>query len=188
VTRDAIAGIVLTGGASRRLGVDKARLQRADGSTLAEHAAALLGAACEPLVEVGPGVTALAATREQPPGAGPLAALLAGCDVVAPDGPVVVLACDYPALDADAVAALVTAQPRHLSAIAEARGRLHYVCARWSRDAIAEARRRYAAGERALRWVEDLPHVAVALPDARLADVDTPADAAAHGLRVDRRS
>ena len=49
------AGILLTGGRSRRLGVDKATLVL-DGETLAQRAARRLGAVCEPVVEAGDGV------------------------------------------------------------------------------------------------------------------------------------
>ena len=49
------AGILLTGGRSRRLGVDKATLVL-DGETLAQRAARRLGAVYDPVVEAGDGV------------------------------------------------------------------------------------------------------------------------------------
>ena len=52
----ATAGIVLTGGRSRRLGVDKATLVL-DGETLAQRAARHLEAVCAPVVEAGDGVS-----------------------------------------------------------------------------------------------------------------------------------
>ena len=72
-----MAGVLLTGGASRRMGTDKARLV-VNGETLAARSARVLTAVCDPVVEVGPGVSGLPAVLEEPPGAGPLVALLAG--------------------------------------------------------------------------------------------------------------
>jgi molybdopterin-guanine dinucleotide biosynthesis protein A len=180
--------VLLTGGASRRLGVDKAQLVRPDGTTLAQHAAASLRDVCGACVEVGPGVSGLPATRESPAGAGPLAALVAGVHALSVEGPIVLLGCDYPRLDAAALRTIVRAEPATLTAIARAGDRLHYVCARYAPDAIAAAEARFAAGERALRWIETWPHVAVDLDPALLVDVDTPDDAAALGLRVDTSS
>lgn len=183
------AGVLLTGGASRRLGTDKARLRRPDGLTLAEHAAGLLRATCAGAIEVGDGASGLPAVREDPPLAGPLVALLAGVDALlarhmcTEAAHVVVLGCDYPRLDVSALERLVAAEPAGATAIATTPdGRLHYVCARLAPDDVAEARGRATAGERALRWLATLPHVAVELPADQLVDVDTPADAEALGL------
>jgi molybdopterin-guanine dinucleotide biosynthesis protein A len=71
------AGVLLTGGASRRMATDKANIVWR-GETLAARAARVLGAACDPVIEVGSGATGLRCVREDPPGSGPLAALLAG--------------------------------------------------------------------------------------------------------------
>ena len=72
-----MAGVLLTGGASSRMGTDKARLV-VNGETLAAHAARVLSAVCDPVIEVGQGVTGLPAIQEDPAGAGPLVALVAG--------------------------------------------------------------------------------------------------------------
>ena len=180
------AGVLLTGGGSRRLGTDKALLRLADGVTLAARAAATLGAVCGDCVEVGEGISGLRAVREAPPGGGPLAALLAGVEALATAGPVVLFGCDYPRVDVAALRAIAEAAPTAATAIArDTGGRLHYVCARYGTDAIGEARARFEAGERALRWIELLAHVTVALPSGVLVDLDTPADAAALGIRLD---
>lgn len=176
--------MLLTGGASRRLGCAKSRLLLPDGRPLAEHAAAVLRAVCATCIEVGPGDSGLPATREDPPGAGPLAALVAAADALDGDRPILLLACDYPRLDAAALRTVADALPADATAIARAGGRLHYVCARYGVDAVREARARLAAGERALRWIEQLDHVAVDLDPAQLHDVDTPDDASALGLRA----
>ena len=60
-----LAGVLLTGGASRRMGTDKARLV-VDGETLAARSARVLAAVCEPVIEVGPGVSGLPAVEEEP--------------------------------------------------------------------------------------------------------------------------
>src|SRR6185436_50765 len=72
----ATAAILLTGGRSRRLGVDKATLV-VDGESLARRAARRLAVVCDPVIETGDGVSGLRAVREEPAGAGPLAALAA---------------------------------------------------------------------------------------------------------------
>lgn len=57
------AGLLLTGGASRRMGADKALLE-IGGRRLADRGASVLAAVCHPVLEVGPGVSGLPAVRE----------------------------------------------------------------------------------------------------------------------------
>ena len=80
------------------MGADKATLIVA-GEPLAARAARVLRTVCAPVIEVGAGVTELPSVREEPAGAGPLAALLAGVDALGVDGPVLVLGCDLPFVD-----------------------------------------------------------------------------------------
>ena len=92
--------MLLTGGASRRLGTDKAMIVW-QGDTLAARAARVLAQVCAPVLEVGPGVTSLPVVREDPAGSGPLAAVLAGMRALESDAgaevdALVVLACDMP--------------------------------------------------------------------------------------------
>ncbi len=92
--------LLLTGGASRRLGTDKASIVWR-GETLAARAARVLMHVCAPVHEVGPGVTSLPVVREDAPGTGPLAAALAGVRALEADAgadvdAVLVLACDMP--------------------------------------------------------------------------------------------
>ena len=68
-----VAGLLLTGGRSRRLGTEKARLVFA-GETLAQRAARVLDGVCDRVVELGPGYTSWPHIVEEPPGGGPLAA------------------------------------------------------------------------------------------------------------------
>src|SRR3954470_9716556 len=90
-----MAGVLLTGGASRRMGTDKARLV-VSGETLAARSARVLASVCDPVVEVGPGVSGLPVVQEEPPGAGPLVALLAGVGALGEPKTVILLACDLP--------------------------------------------------------------------------------------------
>src|SRR4029077_10336429 len=116
------------GGASRRMGVDKATIV-VDGETLAARAARVLGAVCDPVIEVGPGVTDLPTTRENPPGGGPLAALVAGATALGARM-VLLLGCDYPFVD-EPVLRLIADWPGTRTALPIAAGRLQYACARY---------------------------------------------------------
>jgi molybdopterin-guanine dinucleotide biosynthesis protein A len=173
-----VAGILLTGGASTRMGRDKATIA-VDGETLAARGARVLAAVCDPVIEVGPGVTALRAVRESPPGSGPLAALFAGYDALhTNDGSVFLLACDLPFVTESIVRVLVE-HPAGGSVVPVVEGREQYACARWSAGAIADAR-----GGTALRDLMRAGDVTtVAVDDAQvLQDVDTPEDLRRLGL------
>lgn len=101
----AVWAVVLAGGASRRFGSDKLEARLGAGSLL-EHAVRELPAGSRLLV-VGPLRTGLAAdspisyVREDPPGGGPAAAMIAGLIAVTgdagPDDVVLVLPGDTPA-------------------------------------------------------------------------------------------
>ena len=187
-----LPGVLLTGGSSRRLGRDKATVL-VQGERLADHAARVLAAVCDPVVEVGPGVTGLSVCREDPVGAGPLAGLVAGAlalGVVASRG-LVLLACDLPDVE-EPLIRLLAEWPGATTVVPVAGGRLQSVCARYGRVALADADAALAAGERSLRGllgrtdhelIDESAWGAVAPPDA-FADVDTPDDLA-RARRVD---
>jgi molybdopterin-guanine dinucleotide biosynthesis protein A len=182
-----VAGILLTGGKSRRLGVDKARLVL-DGETLAVRGARLLTGVCAPVMEVGAGASGLRAVLEEPAGAGPLAAIAAGGEELRARGhrgAVVVLAVDLPCATPALLAALRD-WPGEPTVVPRAAGRLQLVSARYGADALVAARSLVTAGVRALGGLLDVVDHdvmeesvwgAVASADA-FADVDTPADAA----------
>lgn len=179
-----VGGILLTGGASRRLGTDKATIVF-DGETLAARAGRVLSTVCDPVVEVGPGVSGLRAVREEPAGSGPLAALVAGADAIGADAPLLLLACDMPFVDV-ALLELLATWPGEGTVVPVAGERVQYTCARYGAATLDRARTELAAGGRALKQVVDDTSAslvdetqwrAVAPPHA-FVDVDTPEDLA----------
>jgi molybdopterin-guanine dinucleotide biosynthesis protein A len=185
------AGILLTGGRSRRLGVDKARM-RIDGRTLADRAARLLGTVCQPVIELGPGVSDLPAYREAPPGSGPLAAVATGGEELRArghHGPTIVLAVDLVQID-ESLLRLVRDWPGAPTVVPSADGRLQPVCARYGADALVAARSLVDGGITSLMALFDVIEHDVMLDDVwrRVAppdafdDVDTPDDARRLGI------
>ena len=183
------AGVLLTGGSSRRLGFDKATVIVGD-ETVAERAARVLSAVCSPVVEVGPGRSALRAVRESPPGAGPLAGLVAGADALGADS-IVLLGCDLVRVDRP-ILALLAHWDGAPSAVPTVDGMPQLVCARYGSDALAAARVLLAAGERSLRALLEAVPIDL-VPESRWStvagadafdDLDTPEDLARLGLRA----
>ncbi len=187
------AGLLLTGGTSRRLGTDKALLVL-DGETLATRAARTLSAVCSPVLEVGAGITTLPAVREHPAGSGPLAAIAAGGEALRErghHGAAIVLAVDFPKVTASLLE-LLRDWPGEPTVVPGDQGHLQVACARYGGDALLAARSLVIGGVRALRALLDVVefdelreatwHV-VAASDA-FADVDTPADAARFGIEL----
>lgn len=187
------AGLLLTGGSSRRMGRDKA-VMTVDGRRLADRAAEALSAVCRPVLEVGPGHTTLPAVREDPPGGGPLAALGAGWAALCArgwSGPVVVLAVDMPLVTADLLRFLAR-HPGRATVVPRSGGEPQPLCARYSPDALDLVPGLLAGGERSLRsllavievlWLEADDWAAAAPSDA-FADLDAPEDADRLGLRI----
>ena len=181
------AGVLLTGGASRRMTTDKANIVWR-GETLAARAARVLAVACDPVIEVGSGATTLRYVREDPSGAGPLAALVAGARALGSPGPVVVLACDLPFVEPP-VLSLLADWPGRGTVIPVVDGRLQYACARYGPDALERAEIALAAGDHSLRAAsgDDYDVLAeaqwqVSAAANTFADVDTPDDLRRLGL------
>ncbi|MCB0967076.1 MAG: NTP transferase domain-containing protein [Ilumatobacter sp.] len=107
-----VAGVVLTGGASRRMGVDKAFVA-VDGRPMAIAVAdALWEAGCHPVECQGGDLAALASlgltgVADDDPHAGPVAAIRSASR--RHGAPIVVAACDLPQLDAATVTAVLDA-------------------------------------------------------------------------------
>jgi molybdopterin-guanine dinucleotide biosynthesis protein A len=179
--------VLLTGGASRRMATDKAAIVWR-GETLAARAARVLTSVCEPVVEVGLGVSGLPCVREEPPGSGPLAALLAGARALAGQAPIVLLACDLPFVEAP-VLQLLAEWPGAPTVIPIVDGRLQYVCARYGPDALARAQAALLGGQLALRTLAggaydelDAARWSAVGPPETFSDVDTPEDLVRLGL------
>jgi molybdopterin-guanine dinucleotide biosynthesis protein A len=158
------------------------------GETLAARAARVLSEVCDPVVEVGPGVTDLRRVREDPPGTGPLAALVAGARAFDSPDRLVLLACDLPFVE-PAVIRLLAEWPGRPTVVPVVDDRLQYACARYGAGALDRAERALANGDRSLRAsigddFDELPQTewqAIGSPDT-FADVDTPADLRRLGL------
>ncbi len=174
------AGILLTGGASTRMGRDKATIL-VDGVPLAARTARQLAAVLSPCVEVGPGVSGLRAVQEEPPGAGPLAAVAAGALALPGESPALVIACDLPRLDARVLRWLVDHAGTG-SVVPVWEGRTQPLCARWTAAALAYAVELVESGARSMQALLDAPDVELVAPPAdlaaTLADVDTPEELA----------
>jgi molybdopterin-guanine dinucleotide biosynthesis protein A len=181
------AAIVLTGGASRRMGRDKASIRPPGWDrTFAQRTAGLVAAVAGPAVEVGPGRTFLAALSEDPPGAGPLAAVAAGWGALAAGGwrgPVLVVATDLPFLDL-ATLSWLAGHPTGASLVPICGGRPQPLCARYGAADLDTARRLARAGSAAMAALlaATEPLLVEAPRPEALRDVDTPADLALAGL------
>jgi len=189
----ATGGLLLTGGASRRLGVDKAELRR-DGERLADRGARLLAAVCNPALEVGPGASPLPAVREDPPGAGPLAAVAAGGAALRArraEHPVIVLAVDLPFVDAPLLDWLAD-HPAPGAVVPRVDGIAQPLCARYRAADLDVASRLRVDGRAALRdllaaipvtYVDEAAWSAITGRDA-FTDVDTPDAVTRAGLEL----
>ncbi|MFE4541354.1 molybdenum cofactor guanylyltransferase [Arthrobacter sp. NPDC056727] len=189
--------IILAGGRSSRLGGSPKSALMFDGATLLERSLAAAAGARRTVV-VGPEAAGLPAgvltCREDPPFAGPAAAIAAGLDALRGAGPadmVMVLACDMPRA-ADAVRALRDALPGAGAdgvMAASADGRLQPLAGFYG-TAVLERAVQDAAARNALvhgsvfALLASLDVQAVTVPAGSTDDVDTWDDAAALGVAV----
>jgi len=102
--------IILTGGASRRMGADKAALEW-DGQRAVDRVAALAGAVCAARVLTAGTDHGLEHVDDPAPGGGPVGGVLAGARALAAHGltRALVLAVDAPTLTAEDLAPLLAA-------------------------------------------------------------------------------
>lgn len=188
-----VAAILLTGGKSRRMGQDKSQLM-VEGSTLAVRTASLLRLVVETAVEVGPGVSGLPTTLEEPPGGGPLAALTAGCRALRDHGHAggaLAVACDLPLLSKSLLRLLVEWDSPG-SVVPVVQGRPQPLCARWSARDLDAAGPMFARGVRSLRHLVAQADVVLlgesewgtVAHEEQFSDVDTPEDVQRLGLTM----
>ncbi|MDQ6840609.1 MAG: molybdenum cofactor guanylyltransferase [Actinomycetota bacterium] len=189
-----VAGILLTGGASARMGRTKATLPIGV-TTLAVRTAQLLDAVAEPVVEIGPGHSGWPAVTDTVAGGGPLVAMATGAAFLAGhgwSGPAIVVATDLPRLNVALLTWLI-AHPAEGSVVPlDGHSRPQPLCGRYQPADLSTAEMLVARGRRAMRDLLDacpsITYLAAAEwmaaagdPDA-LVDVDTPADLVAAGL------
>jgi molybdopterin-guanine dinucleotide biosynthesis protein A len=187
------AGMLLTGGASRRMGTNKADLVLVPGTeTLARRTARLLAATTDPAIEVGPGYTDLPSVTDDVAGAGPLHAIISGLRLLDDltkndlnrDYPVLIVATDLPFLTPNLLAWLA-AQPGSSSVVPVAGGRAQTLCARYPRSDLHRVAELTREGKKSMRdllaviqpvLVGEDEWARVALDRRALFDIDTPED------------
>lgn len=181
-----LAAVILTGGTGVRLGgVDKASIEIA-GQTLLEHALTATAVADE-VVVVGPQVPTsrpVTWTREDPPGGGPAAGMLAGLDALAFRPELVcVLAVDMPRFSAGTVARLVdvllSSDEADAACLVDEEERKQWLAGVYRYDALAGARPADREDEHGLstrKMLMPLRIVGVPAVEGEARDVDTWAD------------
>lgn len=179
-----VSAALLAGGASRRMGRDKAHLPLA-GVALATRTARLLAAHFEDVLLVGGEPPADAPGRRIPDPEGPVCALrgiVAALDAARAER-VLVVATDLPLLAPELLLALV-AWPEADVVLPRRAGRAEPLCALWARERVLPlARAHLAAGRLALHelvaalgvsWLEEEDLRAVDPADLMLANANTP--------------
>lgn len=177
--------VILAGGASRRMGRDKATLDAGDGPLLERSARLGLDLGL-PVLVVGraqPDVWTLPTVRfaaDREPGQGPLGGLVTALELASP---ILAIACDLPRLDAECLGWLRDESARAPLAdglITTDTGGIEPLFACYTAHCMTMAHAHLAAGQRAMhRLVEAGDFRRIAIPEhllTRLADVDTPAE------------
>jgi molybdopterin-guanine dinucleotide biosynthesis protein A len=180
-----VAALLLTGGASRRMGFDKS-LVRIGGVPLALRVGRRARLVATPALEVGPGHSGLPTASESHPGSGPLAALADGVAALRAlgfGGPALVLCTDLPRIDTGTLTTLAN-WPGAGSVVPLLQGRPQPLCARWSAADLDAVAGLVAAGERSLGPLLARSGITLtgAIDPTRLVDADTPDELDALGL------
>lgn len=180
------AGIVLAGGASLRMGRDKAGIEL-HGETLAGSAARRLSAVCPEVALADAGRALLLGLPSLPdgPGRGPAAGLL-GAAQRFPGRPLLALACDLPRVPVALLAELAGSGPDIDWAVPRWAGGIEPLCALWSPRALAVLAKRVEQGRFALwplaeealtvRWLEGDLLAGFGAPEEVFFNVNTPQD------------
>lgn len=170
---ETVLGVVLAGGASRRMGFDKCAIE-IGGRTLLARATDTLTQCCdEVVISVQPGLTfeypEVRTISDRRAGSGPLAGVEAALAEAraAGFGSTFVMACDLPHVDSEIVAGLLVRSaedPLHLAAVPSLNGRRQPLCAVYRTAALDAVRRQLDAGQRSMRsLLEVIPVLDVAL-------------------------
>lgn len=186
------AAFVLAGGASSRLGRDKARLRLPGGGTLLEHTLALCSEACEAVALVAPRERyadlgwAGPVVEDLYPGKGPLAGIHAALHQTRAELNLVV-AVDMPSLSGGLLRFLLAQAAANTAAVTVplAGGRQHPLCAVYRRSFAAAAEKALQEGNNAIRAALDAVSVklvseqeleAAGFSAAMFCNLNTPAD------------
>jgi molybdopterin-guanine dinucleotide biosynthesis protein A len=182
-----LAGIVLAGGESRRMGRDKATLPGPGGAaTLLEYVAGVIAQRCEPVFVVAapgqplPSVQAKV-IRDEVRGQGPLPATGRGLRAAAEAGARYAFVCavDMPLLSAELIDDLVRlATETNAEIVLPWDGRSHYLAAVYRTDLAERIDGLVAGGARSMRALIDASDAQqIVLPESRfLANVNTESD------------
>jgi molybdenum cofactor guanylyltransferase len=178
-TQPLVAGAVLAGGASRRMGRDKAHVAYGGEPMLARVAGALAGAGVDPVVVVGGDADkaselGLLTIADGWPGEGPLGGLLTAC-AWSPHPLVFVVGCDLPELTSEVISQVIDGLGNHDAAVART-DRTEPLCAVWRVDAcMSILSTAFGTGERALHkaW-KRLDRVDIQVGPTALLNVNTP--------------
>ncbi|MCV7018320.1 molybdenum cofactor guanylyltransferase [Mycolicibacterium aichiense] len=181
-----LAAVVLAGGASRRMGRDKATLPHPDGdTTMVEYTVATLSSRCAPVFVIAAPGQALPALdgqilRDEVRGVGPLLATGRGLRAAAEAGVerAFVSAVDMPFLSTEIIDEL--AQHRGVDIVLPWDGRDHYLAGIYNTALADHIDTLVAAGERSMRALaESVVTQRIVMPASRaLANVNSPADLA----------
>ncbi|MFP3940490.1 MAG: molybdenum cofactor guanylyltransferase [Thermoanaerobaculia bacterium] len=192
---DGAAGAVLAGGASSRMGRDKAALV-VEGRSLARRAADTLAAVCSEVVLADRGRGVVPGVRSVPDGAGrgPAAGIL-GAARALPGRPLLVLGCDLPGVPGPLLRELARRRAADLTLPRGPRGP-EPLAAHYGRRALRALEEQVGGGELALRALLERDDLSVEIlqgeellrfgdPEAMFANVNTPEDLASFLRTVD---
>jgi molybdopterin-guanine dinucleotide biosynthesis protein A len=165
------------------MGIDKATI-KIEGVPAAARVMRMLRRVVEPVIEVGPGVTGMPSIREDPPGGGPLAAMVAGgrhLRKLRQTDSVLVVACDLPLVN-EAVFRMLADWPGTSSVVPIVDGVCNPLCARWSIDDLAAGEQVLLEGLRSVQALVERCDIAFVekgswppeVDDAHMTDADTP--------------
>lgn len=182
-----LAGIILAGGASRRMGRDKATLPY-EGTTLVERMVSILKPRCAPLYVIAAPGQALPSVdaevlRDEVRGVGPLLATGRGLRAAADAGSELafVAAVDMPLLTVDLIDELAGPAVRlRADVVLPWDGRDHYLAGVYRTALAGRVAELVAAGERSMRALVDrVDTQRIVMPEQRaLTNVNTAADLA----------
>jgi molybdopterin-guanine dinucleotide biosynthesis protein A len=157
------AGLVLAGGASRRMGSDKALL-RIGSERLVDRQVRILREAVGDTVFVGlpfgdavawPPPSGAIVVRDSQPDCGPLAGIVAGIEA-ADAGLLAVVAVDLPRIDSDWIRSLLNRCRPGVGAVPVVEGRLEPLAAAYPRGALSSARVRLQSGRLSVQeWARE---------------------------------